>query len=151
MALVTIEALCGHTYREQMYGPHRGRESRQAWLENRDCPDCWKEQRAKERAGIAILAAEQNQVDGLPALIGSPKQIAWAETIRVQKIPALREMESKLIDNGSNSARVEEAKKILQSRVMNPQARFWIDNRETDFSPQWLVGLVDKALRPLAA
>jgi hypothetical protein len=58
-----------------MYGPERDRASKAQWMAKQPCAEC------------AVAAATDN---GLPALMGSDKQITWAETIRARTLPDLR-------------------------------------------------------------
>lgn len=50
--------------------------------ERKDCYTCYKDKQAKMRSDASLTAAESAKSTGLPALTGSEKQIAWAETIR---------------------------------------------------------------------
>jgi hypothetical protein len=81
-----------------MYGPHAGREYRLSAMERQDCPDC-----RKTAADAAAQAA------GIPALEGSPKQIAWAAEIRERALRLLPE-------DKAEALRPEKS------------ARWWIDN-----------------------
>ena len=84
MAKYTIDYKCGHAGVEQLYGPTRDRESHVEWARgNKLCADCYREQRDKANAAASMTAAAQAKTDSLPALTGSDKQIAWAETIRM--------------------------------------------------------------------
>lgn len=69
---------CGHT--KQVYVDNRDRKKMR---ENPGlCPDCIKAniEKANEEA------AKQAAAEGFPALSGSPKQIAWATTIRADML-----------------------------------------------------------------
>lgn len=55
------------------------------------CPDCYKEASKKMRDDENSAAAKANAEAGLLPLIGTEKQIAWAELIRKQKISSLKE------------------------------------------------------------
>lgn len=72
---------CGSSYQVSLFGNHKDREWK---LENWDwtCDEC----KEKERQEANAQAAAANADAGLPPLTGSKKQIAWAETIRKQKI-----------------------------------------------------------------
>jgi len=90
---------CGHDGdRYQAYGPHRNRERQLAAIEAQDCPDCRKAQAEK----VSIET-------GLPLLVGSPKQIAWAAEIRERKLRLCPELTEKLKPETS--------------------AKWWIENR----------------------
>lgn len=143
MAWTIITAICGHTYREQQYGPHRGRESRTAWLEGRDCPDCYTERKKAEHAAASAIAAENNKAADLPALTGSPKQIAWAETIRAEKIAQLNALAARLA-GGSNEGKVAMARTIIADRIARTSAKYWIDNRTQEYDQEWVLAAVAK-------
>jgi hypothetical protein len=66
-------------------GRNRADADRRArWEESKDsvCEDCTR----KRNAAKSVQAAAENQMSGLPSLTGTPKQIAWAETIRRDRI-----------------------------------------------------------------
>jgi hypothetical protein len=114
---------CGTGYTVQLCGPGRDREWK---LANWDwtCDGC-REKRCQEENA---KAAAQNAASGLPALTGSDKQIAWAETIRKQKLTTLEELiESRAltgrIDKDRFSAAVENLKK-------KASASWWIEHRD---------------------
>ena len=105
MAWETGTYACGHEGREQFYGKHKDREWAVQKHFEKVCPECWKaecERKSKE-------AAEKNKALALPALKGSPKQIAWAESIRARFTN---------IEGYTTSLR-------------NDSAKWWIDNRDT--------------------
>lgn len=83
MAKYTVTHSCGHDEIHNLTGPHKNREW---WLENvgpvRLCSDCYHEEKQNQYADQSARSAEAAQVAGLPALTGSEKQIAWAETLR---------------------------------------------------------------------
>lgn len=115
---------CEETYTVNLTGPHRDREWR---LENWDwtCDECREKARQEENQ----KAAEANIAAGLPPLTGSEKQVAWAETIRKQKIATLDEA----IQHREMSARVDKDRFFasVESLKNKSEARWWIDNRDT--------------------
>ena len=71
-----ITYTCGHTATIQLYGKTSEREARIEYMERTQlCPDCY-------RAAANAEAAEAANQRGLAPLEGSPKQVAWATTIR---------------------------------------------------------------------
>ena len=91
---------CGHDgERLQTYGKMDARRVRFAAMERQECPEC----RAKK-------VLESGTANGLPALVGSPKQISWAGEIRERKL---------------RLATPEVAEKLWPE----PSAKWWIDNR----------------------
>jgi len=100
----TITFACGHTESRIIGGKLREQESKVGWLEGQTC---WQCQRAVENAA----AAETSATQGWPALEGSEKQIAWATTIRAEKL-------ERLLLPILAGALLEQA-----------EARWWIDHR----------------------
>ncbi|MBW7903136.1 MAG: hypothetical protein H3C26_16785 [Rhodocyclaceae bacterium] len=79
-------------------------DRRAAWhqAQRHICADC----EAKNRATQSSAAAAINTEAGLPALTGSERQVAWAETIRLGKMARVR-MFGKLIDMMQSLEHVE--------------------------------------------
>ena len=82
MAWHTIDHVCGHSQRVQIYGPTRDRDRKAEWHASRLCPDCFAVQQERERAEAGAKAAEAAKAAGLPTLTGTDKQVSWAEQIR---------------------------------------------------------------------
>lgn len=123
-------ATCDKKIKVRVEGDRRTREwklSSWRW----DCDEC------KEEAKIA--AAKINAEDGLPGLVGSGKQIAWAELIRKQKIAAIDTAlkNSKLsFSDGHNHITLSASDPRVQAafdsiRTRN-SASWWIDVRDWD-------------------
>lgn len=66
---------CGHTATVQLFGKGSDREWRLNNMKASLCPECWKKQQLEK----AVKESE-----GLPELIGSEKQVAWAMSIRLR-------------------------------------------------------------------
>ncbi|WP_286978828.1 hypothetical protein [Aminobacterium sp. UBA5514] len=128
--------VCGEEHRISLFGKISDREWK---LEHWDwtCDECKKKRYDEENAS----AAEENKNAGLPALKGTERQIAWAETIRKQLIAAINtEREEKenpfkldLSDPKSQQIFNATLKRIHQEAC----ASWWIDNR--DESPRSLI------------
>lgn len=77
---------CGHEGRTQIYGPVKNRQ----WIaDNRFsnmCPDCWEKHLIEERKRKNEEAKKEAEKMELPKLTGSEKQVAWANTIRLEII-----------------------------------------------------------------
>lgn len=139
----TVTYRCGHTTDVQIVGKKESREREVYGYTYRDCPECGK--------AAAVKAAEEN---GLPQLVGTDKQIAWANTIRAAKLKALKEIADKTeqllaqlpqyladkIAEGGNeetlraTAKIAEAKgqaKVNEYTQAKAQtsASWWIDHR----------------------
>ena len=73
---------CGHKETVVLYGPHRERENKIWWYENRgECQACKQARINAENEA----AAEQSKEHDWPELKGSEKQKAWATTIRLDE------------------------------------------------------------------
>lgn len=106
MAVHKVTHCCGHTVFHNLFGKFEDREKRAEWLEDQLCPDCWKKQRQEKIDAENSKFAAANAEAGLPPLTGTPKQIAWAETIRadmVNKMDAAKarypEMQKQILAN----------------------------------------------------
>lgn len=83
MGYYLVTHSCGHNdYRMIRAGGPDYRDKRLAFEASRLCTACWKNQQDALWAEEAKQAAALNKNLGLPALVGTPRQIAWAETIR---------------------------------------------------------------------
>ena len=110
--ITTITHACGHQEEIQVFGKRADRERKIAWLEAQVCAEC----RAAE-------AAEASKATGMAALVGSPKQIAWAEDIRGETMDAIATLKTRT-----------ESESALKDRVIAylggiTSAEWWIDNR----------------------
>lgn len=140
MAWNTLTYACNHTTREQLYGPMAQRERTIERALERLCPDCYRAKIEAERAAESAAAAEAAQAEGLPALTGTPKQIAWAEAIRAQQMPALRELAEKLTQApaDANADAVRIAQEIVAAALACTSAHDWIEARGRVVGPHWI-------------
>lgn len=92
MAKYNIAYTCGHSETVNLIGPHRSRESRIAFLERGECFECYKQQ-------INQISSKQAEELELPALVGSEKQIAWAETLRIKKLTEIEDAVERLVND----------------------------------------------------
>lgn len=93
------------------------------------CENC----RAKEFAEDNAKNAEINKEKGLVELIGSQKQIAWAETIRADTLKLLEKedelLEEMELDFENPTKEMMNAK--LQGLLAQDKASWWIENRSS--------------------
>ena len=82
MAKWRITRSCGHEEVHNLSGPQRDRDRKEEWLKTGLCSDCYKARIEEERSRAAKEAAIAAKQSGLPPLVGSEKQIRWAEQIR---------------------------------------------------------------------
>lgn len=98
------------------------------------CPECERKQREEEVA----RAAEEAKASGMPELTGSPKQIAWAEKIRVDlmaRFAAYWEQAKVACDDQETLKRIDQViNYILQNKA---KTGWWIDNRHN--SPDTMI------------
>jgi hypothetical protein len=142
MTKYAIHHSCGHTVEHQLYGPGKDRDRKEQRLAKQPCESCDRERRA-EAACIANA--------GLPALLGSAKQIAWAEEIRANLLAQIDAQvaaqcqcwlampESEAVralsedKRGQAMALLADLRAKTLARVQQVRAeascRWWIDNR----------------------
>lgn len=134
---------CGHEGRVDIIGPHKDREWKKDRAFARLCPDCYQKEREerirKENEEAAALTKEWE----LPELTGSDKQIAWANSIRVNVFEKISKLEKQLRESGKSKAGFYHTKKgeniiissddivrmIERGFAEHVEARFWIDYR----------------------
>lgn len=145
MAKYTVKHICGHTHEHVLFGKGTDRERKLTWLATVDCPECYKAKQQAEREAANQKAAEDNAAAGLPALVGTEKQIAWAETIRSKKIKSLNQLILELKEFIANPNSSEEDKatcshciKIVENHKAENSASWWIDNQHKEFDCYWL-------------
>lgn len=107
---------CGHTEEIQLYGTnvHGERDRKAAWYESRPCADC--------------VAARSSLT------IGSPKQIAYAESILEKTINGItervinREKPARMTDEAYDEAQ-DTARSIIAAMRAETSARVILDNQ----------------------
>lgn len=131
----TITRTCGHQTSEQLYGKGSERERRLAWLKSQPCLAC-------TRQGKRQNAATAPQIADLPVLVGTEKQVAWALTIRAEKLAAIDAIAADIRERGDRAVAAgqvsredadtaiaaEVAPAVAKARMMD-SAAFWIDHR----------------------
>jgi len=122
---------CGHPGRVQIYGPVKDRD----WKEKKEfsklCPECWKKKLAEENQKAVETAKEM----GLPELKGTEKQVAWANSIRLEFIEVIDEEVRELERRNPNNKNLEKIKKefdetkkfMLENKT---EAKYYIDHRD---------------------
>lgn len=143
MALYTIKHRCGHEVEHQIYGTDvRGeRERKAAWLAKGDCPRCARAATTAVQAAENVVAAELASAEGLPAMTGSEKQVAWATTLRQQTLDKLIERAAGLARLPGTAEQHQElddlAARARVALVARTEARWWIDRRTNSLNG-WL-------------
>lgn len=113
----TITHACGHLQIHHVLGFTQQQLRKVAMMEAAPCDSC---RRAARQA--SSKAASDEQVAALEqfvlaSLIGSPRQIAWAESIRVSRLTGL------LADRENGTA------DVCRSCAAITEAKWWIDHR----------------------
>lgn len=117
MALYGIDYKCGHDAEVQIYGTnaHGERDRKVAWYESQDCPAC----RARKARGGE---------DGMAALEGSDKQVAWAGDIRDKVMASMRQARSDWAAKGAGDKELDRADSIIGWLCGQTSASWWIDH-----------------------
>lgn len=89
----SITHSCGHQKAANIVGTdtHGERQRKAEWLATRLCPDCARQQRDAANQQENENAATRARAAGWPALTGTDRQVAWAETLRSTKTDQVRE------------------------------------------------------------
>ncbi len=137
--LKVIRHACGHTVLHPFYGDdEHSWDERACQLADAPCRVCQADEQARERERQASAARLHAAERGLPPLEGSPKQVAWAETIRLSAFGAadkvlkwIEEVDDKASEEDPDhwheiKRGVEKAVAYLEEQT---EARWWIDHR----------------------
>lgn len=139
MSQYYITHACGHTQHHNIFG--KGQAEQAAYLETKPCQEC-------RMAAQSMASASANANAGLPVLVGSGKQVAWAETIRAKAIGSKHNEVQNITPTDEHIAQVSEAygspveelhrrfalvqaaqEKARNELLTTTSAKWWIDNR----------------------
>ncbi len=126
MAKYDIKFSCGHTETKQLFGKTKDRDWQiKKWEESGLCSDCYRKsiEDAREKANEAAAAAASKL--GLPDLIGTEKQVAWATTVRQGFIDEMLENLAKWEGDHEKETKIFEH--IIENKL---SASWWIDRRD---------------------
>ena len=103
-----------------------------------ECDECREKRIMEEREAVSKAASENAKEIGLPTLIGSEKQVAWAETIRMEGLESLQakiDQEKELAASGRERhvKRYDDLVEFQKWILTKDEARFWIDNRSCTY------------------
>ena len=142
MAQYNVEHSCGHTKKIALYGPTKTREWRIEREQENVCSDCYEKQLAEQ----AAAAAKENSDCGLPALLGTEKQVSWAEQIRND---AMRFFEGFEVTPRTSfrlrDAPQDKIDQAVQEVMAREKASWWIDNRG-HFNREVVVEFLEKEI-----
>ncbi len=132
---------CGHKGQVNIVGPSKERQSKADWHFSGLCPDCYKRQLQYEKECKDRDAAEKSKEMNLPELSGTEKQVAWANSLRINVIDSLysgcKKIDDKLNDKGLDTIPDENVgmKEIVDAVEYfiqkHTDAKFWIETRDT--------------------
>lgn len=121
MAKYTINYQCGHTEVIQFFGPHADRVRKIAYLETCYCPHC---------INAEILASTD--------LVGSDKQILWANKIRQEFKALIADMSRRCNDEGRQMLKTSSGG-LLQDKKT---AAWWIEHRNDITSQRTMIDIL---------
>jgi len=125
MAKYEAKFKCGHTEIVQLYGPKKKRTWKLEQFQYELCPAC----RQAEREQKNQQAAAANAAAGLPVLEGTPKQVAWAESIRAEILSGEEEVRARIAAPNAPADQVALAEKALKRVRNQSSAAWWIEHR----------------------
>jgi len=128
-----VDYSCGHHGTVELFGKVSEREKRVEWMERGVCPECFRKQKEEEKRIANEQAAKDNAEIGLPALVGSEKQIAWAESIRKNALnsPWNTVVKNLVIEDANKKALYQKALELREHLEKETSAKWWIDHRNT--------------------
>lgn len=144
MAWYYGEYSCGHEGRVNIIGPVKDRE----WKKEREfsklCPECYRKEQEERIKMENEESARLSQELELPELSGTEKQVAWANTIRMNMVSKISDIENKLKESGkrirfyhaykSESYITVSFESLSDMADMgfssHTDAKFWIEHRE---------------------
>lgn len=140
MSKYNITRACGHAETVNIGGHTADRDRLAEYEAGKLCRECWLKKRADDRAAASQIAAYEAAEHKLPALIGSAKQIAWAEQIRKAHFDVLDHLVGKGITPEINVAfRVE-----VDEYMAETSANAWIERRNNAPTAKWLCDAIQK-------
>ncbi|MFD9687332.1 hypothetical protein ACFWXO_16430 [Kitasatospora sp. NPDC059088] len=121
-----IHHRCGHIATANITGPGATREDRATWLATQVCPYCARQQRVAQYDAANQAATARAHAAGWPPLTGTPKQTAWAETIRAGALDAMSER----LHNGLPACAAAQALFLWSAAALREtRAEWWIDHQ----------------------
>ena len=124
---------CGHEETVSLFGPGKERERTISWYRSAGlCSECYAKRKQERYNERNQAHAEEAKSAGLPALTGTEKQIAWAETLRVELYKKWIK-EAQIYKNPA-----ETVKRLNAMTLAETSAKFWIDHRH-----DWVFAALD--------
>jgi hypothetical protein len=140
MAKYGVTHSCGHKQTHQLFGKHKDRERKLEWLATTLCSECYQAKLIEDRDESTKRCHEWAREEGLPVLLGTERQIAWAESLRACMLNKARTAAEGIGERvqqhpAADTPEVKTAVAALLDALtwlsMQDHAKFWIDNRNT--------------------
>jgi hypothetical protein len=132
MAKYTVTRACGHEETISLIGKTKLREWRLENVEpNKPCYECWQAEQARKREEENRQAAEAAQGQELPALVGTEKQILWAETLRQKFMADIEKIIDAIPEDKKDNSEAVLLVKAVDSIMAKTSASWFIENRFT--------------------
>lgn len=118
---------CGHQEEITLYGDVQRQKNHLALSQGYGlCPECKRKAFVNKYARMTQVAAQRSAENGYPTLIGTIKQVLWANTIR-EKAVMFFKAKAKFFDNADKAKQImHELKDLIDNKT---DASFWIENR----------------------
>lgn len=124
MAKYEIRHSCGHVESVDICGTNVNgeRERRASWLASRPCREC-----------ILADRVARNGKDGMPILVGSPRQVAWALDIRAEMLGKIDELATRFPGReGMQDTASEVYGRMREDIISHEDAAWFIEHRIYD-------------------
>jgi hypothetical protein len=128
-----VTRACGHTEIVTVYGAYKDRDKRLEYEAGKLCTHCYAAQKAQEKEAAQNEVAEVIAQLGLPELEGTPKQVAWAQSIRAQRVRTLLDEAKSIGKTAADfvAACQSTVRGDYVRRALNEvSAAAWIDSRQ---------------------
>ena len=125
MAHYNVDYNCGHSQEVELFGKTSARYEKIEWMERGVCPDCYRAEKQQEREQENERAVGLAKSLGFPVLEGSMKQVAWGSSIRQKTYES--------ICRSNPEHPVYGYTLVAEAISLEASAKWWIDNRNTDF------------------
>lgn len=144
MSKYTITRACGHTETINIGGKVSERDRIASYEASKMCLECYQAKLAEERAAASSAAAQLATASGMPDLVGSSKQIAWAQTIRAEMTEGHQEARAKLADGIAAGKGDEVAVAMLAAidRIIACNSAKWFIDHRSDAHAKGMVNYI---------
>jgi len=118
----TVKRSCGHEERIALFGSYTSRESQLKYEASKLCKACYIEEKRREEKALT-------QELGLPELTGTEKQVAWANSIRLEWINRVFTKLDNWKERGTSETDIERCRRaVLAAASTKTQAAWWIEH-----------------------